>query len=53
MKFINMPLSEKEKRMIRECNDDREEQPQDKRHPNDFDVWPSNEQMSSFVRGGR
>ena len=31
---------------------EKEDRPR-KRHPGDFDYWPSDEQMSYFVRGGR
>jgi len=32
--------------------EDEEERPL-RRHPGDFDDWPSDEQMAYFVRGGR
>ena len=32
--------------------EDEQDRPR-KRHPGDFDDWPSDEQMSYFVRGGR
>ena len=44
---------QKRERLYREKAHEQVTEKKGKRHPNDFDVWPSNEQMSSFVRGGR